>query len=264
MSDKPTPVLRSPRDGPFAWQSKAALRLIRETFDATGNVATALAVYGALCECASNEGAETFRATHSWIAQFAGTSARTVRTHLRHFAEIGLVAISTPPLRASCTYSLLAIGNGCRTLGNGCRAFGKVRNFLELPPYKERERTKKNSLSRRRASPGKEVSDQIPSEPAAKPTHTRNELLDALATVDGSDPDQLTGTAWKSSAAALKQIRAVSTALAPAEITRRAANYRLHFANAAVTAPALAKHWARCDRPPAPVGHPEPATYIIQ
>jgi hypothetical protein len=50
---------------------------------------------------------------------------------------------------------------------------------------------------------------------------------------------------------ALAEIRKVTPAVTPEEIQRRARNYPTHFSDAALTAPALAKHWARCDRPAA-------------
>ena len=64
---------RTPRDSPFCWQAKEALRRIRDWFDESNNVASALAVYLALSEAESNKGAAgPFVATQSDIAKRAG------------------------------------------------------------------------------------------------------------------------------------------------------------------------------------------------
>lgn len=78
----------------------------------------------------------------------------------------------------------------------------------------------------------------------------RNLVLDALATVGGGDPLQV--TSWAGHAKALKDIRAVAPQVTAEEIVRRGENYRLHFERAALTSGALAKHWATCDKPPPP------------
>ena len=94
---------------PFAWQSKAALRKIRDSFDAEKIVASALGVYYALTEIASDKETEIFQTTHAYIAQKSGLSPRTVQTRLVGLAEIGLVEISTPALKAPSTYRLLSV-----------------------------------------------------------------------------------------------------------------------------------------------------------
>ncbi len=131
---------RTPQDGPWSWQSKAALRRIREAFDETNNVATAIAVYAGLCEIASDAGAEEFTTTHSWIRQISGVSVRTIQGHLKVFADLGLIAVSTARLRAPSTYRLLAFGNGCATFGNDCRAFGNGFH-PPLPTSEEKKET---------------------------------------------------------------------------------------------------------------------------
>lgn len=82
---------------------------------------------------------------------------------------------------------------------------------------------------------------------AGKTITPRNPLLDALATVGGGDPLQV--TAWAGHATALKQIKAVCSDLTVYEIRRRGENYRTHFENAALTSTALSKHWATCAGP---------------
>lgn len=128
----PSATLRATTDGPFCWQNKSARRRIREAFDATNNVASALAVYDALCEIASDASdkgreVQTFTTTHAWIQRMSGVSVSTIKKHLAVLSETGLVHVSTPGLRAPSIYTLLANGcptsaNGCLALANGCLA----------------------------------------------------------------------------------------------------------------------------------------------
>lgn len=85
--------------------------------------------------------------------------------------------------------------------------------------------------------------------PEKKPVvRERNKLLDALVSVDGSDPLQSTGPAFKSAAVALKAIKAVSPDVTPEEIKRRAKNYRVNYKDWSLTANSIAKYWGGCDR----------------
>ena len=59
-------------DRPFCWQSKEVLRFIRDCFDATNNIASALAVYVSLTEKASDDQSETFNSRIRDIAAKAG------------------------------------------------------------------------------------------------------------------------------------------------------------------------------------------------
>lgn len=116
--------IRTIRDVPFCWQAKASRRLIREAFDATNNVATALAVYDALTEIASDEMFDTFKTTHAWIQRLSGVGVSTIKKHLSVFVELGLLTVSTPTMRAPSTYTLLNVplANGWRTLANGTKS----------------------------------------------------------------------------------------------------------------------------------------------
>jgi len=87
--------------------------------------------------------------------------------------------------------------------------------------------------------------------PRKAPIRARNEIIDALASVDGSDPAQVTGSAWGSIAKALAEIKVVSPDVTPAEIERRAARYRQLHRDWTISAPALAKHWASLATPQA-------------
>jgi hypothetical protein len=81
--------------------------------------------------------------------------------------------------------------------------------------------------------------------PEKKPRE-RNQLLDAMATVGGGKPEEVTPKAWPAAASALSEIKSVSPDVTVEEIRRRAENYKKHFRDAALTPSALAKHWARC------------------
>ena len=75
----------------------------------------------------------------------------------------------------------------------------------------------------------------------------RNLVMDALATVGGGKPEEV--TQWGPAVAARAEIMRVTPELTVEEIRRRAINYRTHFDNAALTPTALAKHWAVCAGP---------------
>lgn len=123
-------------DGPWCWQSKAALRRIQECLDGENTVSSGLAVYVALTQIASDEQSSEFRTTHAHISKLSGVKDRTVRKRLDALVDIGLIQIETPELRAPCTYRLLPFGINCRTFGNGC-----VRHPMPTSEEKEESRT---------------------------------------------------------------------------------------------------------------------------
>ncbi len=95
---------------------------------------------------------------------------------------------------------------------------------------------------------------------------SRDPVLDALATLDGSTLAEVTRTGWSGTAKALADIRQVSPAVTVEEIRQRAANYRAHFRDATISPHALAKWWGKCGRPPGgrdAHGQPEPALRMI-
>lgn len=102
----------------------------------------------------------------------------------------------------------------------------------------------------------------IPAQPIAPVSKVprRNALLEALVAFDGSNPADATASAWGAAGKALAEIKDASPEVTLAEITRRAANYRTHFPDAATSGPkALSKHWACCQnaRATATNGRPE-------
>jgi hypothetical protein len=146
---------RAPRDSPFCWQAKEALRRIRGWFDES-NVASALAVYLALSEAESNAGAAgPFVATQSDIAKRAGVGQRTARTIFVGLQACQLLKVTANfhdggQFRAPSTYELLRSapsGNGCHTIGNNFLTCGNERLRRQLPgnTRKREESTKESS-----------------------------------------------------------------------------------------------------------------------
>ncbi len=101
---------RSTKDGPFCWQSKEALRHIREVFDQSRDVSSALSVYLALSEVASNSAAAAFTTTQADLAQRAGLSVRKVADVLKKMAAVKLVS---PSSAATCGASIATIWRSC-------------------------------------------------------------------------------------------------------------------------------------------------------
>src|SRR5262245_45614493 len=69
---------RSP-EPPFCWQSKIVRRRIRDAFDSSSNVLSALGVYDALTEIASDFNSERFQVSRAHIAAVSGASVTTVK-----------------------------------------------------------------------------------------------------------------------------------------------------------------------------------------
>jgi hypothetical protein len=165
MNDRSSPA-RNIRDGAFCWQSKSARRLIRDVSDSTGNTATALAVYDALTEIASDRQSETFAVSQATIAKAAGVSDRWVRAMLPKLVDIGLVSITPNKLPGTkaqlpstfrllkCSYS--TSGSELRTSGND---FPGLEQSLEESP----EQGEKAGLISRHAkhSPAATVPDEV-------------------------------------------------------------------------------------------------------
>jgi DNA-binding Lrp family transcriptional regulator len=120
----------------FLWCDKAIMRRIRERLE---DSASALCVYVALCEIASDEAKEEFTATQAHIAAKAGLGVRTVAKRLQDLDGLGVITMCTPELKAPSRFTLLSsTGNRCRTIGSECGTIGnRVRN--QLPTVEERE-----------------------------------------------------------------------------------------------------------------------------
>ncbi len=94
---------------PFCWQSKMALRKIREALDAEKAVASGIGVYVALTEIASDEQKNPFETTHLYIGSKSGFSPRTVQERIQDLVEIGVLDCFVPDRRAPATYTLLSL-----------------------------------------------------------------------------------------------------------------------------------------------------------
>ncbi len=162
------PITRAqPRiEAPFTWQSKVVLGRIREAFDSEGTVSSAIGVYVALTEIASDSHSSEFITTHAWISQKSGLSLRTIQARLSVLTEIGLVHIVTPTMRAPAHYKLLSVR---QPLPNDKQPLPNVRQrtiSTALPTYKETKEsgitTKTTKLPRKKLSPQqKELADEI-------------------------------------------------------------------------------------------------------
>ena len=236
--------------GPWCWQSKGALRLLRDAHDATNDVTTALAVYVALTECASNEGKDTFTAAHAWINRLSGVSVRTIQKHLKTFAEIGLIAVDAPKLRAPSRFTLLSVR---QSLPNDAQPMPSVRQRSFSAPLPTSEELRQNSEE---PLPGFAGAGETPRK-QRKP----DPLFDAIAEAFGYFG---AGHAIAKANASLvaktaNEIRLVAPDVTAEEIARRITNLRARFDN---TSPvALVKWWGDCATAPAPMatrGQPQP------
>ncbi|MGV3773632.1 MAG: winged helix-turn-helix transcriptional regulator [Verrucomicrobiales bacterium] len=117
-STPPPGTLRAIKKTAFCWQEKAVLRKIRDAFDRDGNVSSALGVYLALSETASDSGKDEFQTTHARIAEKCGFSVRTVQARLKALMELGILQIDTPELKAPSFYRLLQVRNDTQPLPN--------------------------------------------------------------------------------------------------------------------------------------------------
>jgi len=104
-------------DAPFCWQSKTALREIRDHIgesDLQISVSIAIAIYTILTEIASNCQNESFTEKQSKIACLSGVSTRYVKMVLRELKKMGIIHIeerkSENNLNLSSKYTLLQRG----------------------------------------------------------------------------------------------------------------------------------------------------------
>jgi hypothetical protein len=251
---------RSTKNGPFCWQNKAALRTVADACDGRADFALVIAVYVALTWISSDEQSESFTFPKNKIAERAGVSYRKAADVLAFLERLGLIAITknvVPGTRESGpnTYTL---GTACATSGTQCLRLGTEAQQGSVP------RLEKNVLeeSLELAAPTAPGGDE------AKGTRTpraRNVLIDALVSIDGSSPVEVTKSAWGAARKALADIKFVCPKVTPAEIARRAANYHSQFPDAAISPSALSKHWARCQHAPTATnkGRPEAAVHRI-
>jgi len=114
------------------------LRFIRDCFDDTNSVASALSVYLSLTEKASDAQSDQFDCRIGDIASRAGVSYRTAANVLRRFGVLGLIAIRPNKIKgtqenAPSTYTLLRFGNHYPRLGNDRKQPSLPRKIEESP-----------------------------------------------------------------------------------------------------------------------------------
>jgi DNA-binding IscR family transcriptional regulator len=130
---------------PFCWQEKHVLRTIRDMFEATGNVGSALLVYHALTEIASDKQTDTFVTTCAYIGQRAGLSARTVNRILPTLENLDIITIQRNKIcgvNAPSTYTIIrgakpiqAVASPCRHAATNCNAQSRsLEESLEESP----------------------------------------------------------------------------------------------------------------------------------
>ena len=88
--------LRHTHRTPFAWQAMSATRLIRRSYRGK-RLTTAVAIYQAFTECASEQGrlikqpTAIFYTTHKHLAEKSGKSVSTIKRYADEFRGIGLL-----------------------------------------------------------------------------------------------------------------------------------------------------------------------------
>ena len=142
--------------------------------------------------------------------------------------------------------------------------------YLEIPKWRNHQKIDKPSASKlpdfvqgsrslaessRTVVVGSGIRDQgagiiiAPGEPVAK-ERPRDLIFEALCEATGVEAKSLTKSGRGSLNVALRDIRAASPDVTPDEVKKRAGRYSRKFSGAALTAPALAKHWASLGPPP--------------
>lgn len=140
------------RTVPFCWQDKRTLRKIREQCP---RYVSALAVYHALTEVASDKQSDEFTTTHDWLAQLCGYGRRTVLRRLPDLERIGVVQISTPAMKAPCTYRLRRTPLRCATKSQRCDSESTLQSHTseereeKIPPTAMKERSPVPSVNGR-------------------------------------------------------------------------------------------------------------------
>lgn len=143
---------RCTKDGPFCWQNKRVLRRIRDHFDNTNNISSALAVYTTLTEIASDEQSETFQRRILEIGARAGLSYKTTAKVLYRLEALSIIAIRRNKIsgtleNAPSTYSLLGLGNECPTSRNGLKQHPLPRRIEEHPEESHESLSDKQRVS---------------------------------------------------------------------------------------------------------------------
>lgn len=229
---------------PFFIVPKAAHAAIVEKVEGT-DAAYCVAVFVALRKLANDARSSDgpIALTIGQISAYAGCRYRKTANILQLLRAIDVIGITSQQIPGTNSHapSLYTFGTAGGTLGTICLTLGTEPSSICAEIKKEQKESKESCAGP--ASP--------PAASKGKAPTLRNQLLDTLATIDGSDLAQITGSAWSGIGKAAADIRKVCPTVTADEIRRRAGNYRLLFPDASISAHAMAKHWARCDHPPA-------------
>lgn len=170
------------KERPWAWIEKAIVRMIRDVFDATNDVALALALYLALTEIASDEQSDTFTKPISEIAKRAGMSYRKAWSILQRFLALKIITIQCntvtgTKLQSPSTYTLCT---ACISLCTDAEHSSKPRL------KKKREESQKNVVEE--SARGTAAATTTAVAESEKEKETR---LEKIAQQVGNDPKQL-------------------------------------------------------------------------
>lgn len=246
MSEGEQPA-RSVTDGPWAWESKAARRVIRDAADNFPREITAsaaLGVYGGLAEIASDEQSESFAAAHDWIALKSAFTRRTVQRVLPVLRDLGLVAYSEPAgLRVKTRYVMLSMRSDGASMGNGGATMRQDRissscRTSEESPKNQTEQSKNNLAP----APAAAVV-------ASLPVRARDEVFEALVEVEGADLATLSKPERQRFNAARKVIREVAPNATGAIINEAARAWSRIHPSTPCTAMTIAGHWSQLTSP---------------
>jgi hypothetical protein len=127
LNGKASPRQTPSREAPFAWQSKAALRMISRS-ERVANRCHALAVYVMLSMVQSDKETGTVTCTKGYLASLAGIGPRSVAQALLDLEALGLVQIErtkVPGTKSNSINSyLLTSCTRCTTSCTGRRDSG--------------------------------------------------------------------------------------------------------------------------------------------
>lgn len=230
-------------------QTKMSIKIMSSVWDSNTKSAAQRLVLLRLADHADTNG-ECWPSQAN-IAEACGLTERSVRAAISGLEEDGHISIKQ------------RTGKGNR---NSYNIHPKFKEIPEIPSCISGESNRKSlpeipeipSYLNRKSLPIVATSHYY--EPSIEPSLTinapriRNELLDALAIIDGSDIRQITQNGWKPIAKALKDIKSVCPDLTAEEINRRAAKYRIKWPTMSLTPLALAKYWAVMEHKAAATG----------
>ena len=108
------------------------------------------------------------------------------------------------------------------------------------PPKTDRQ---SDRVEKRREDREDSISGEPVREKKVKAPRQRNELLDALVSACGGDPEQTTNAGWSQAATALRDIRQVAPNVTVDVLRQKAKAYQKAHPDWELTTSALAKHW---------------------